>query len=71
MIPNNVVSQVKVRIFIPDELKLSEKSLEALRNLRISHVSFKGCFTLGFRLNDGESCNSGKDNFDYNHEFYP
>ena len=69
IIGNLAVRQVEGSMTVPNLKKIA--SFEDLRQFRITQMESYSTLTLGFRLNDGESCNSGKDNFDYNHEFYP
>ena len=59
-------------VSIPDFKKLSNMSLQELKKLTITKVQWNAYFrTLGFTLNDSQSCKAGNENPNYSHIFDP
>ena len=71
IIPLNVVNLVSSTMSFPDEQKLAGKSFKELCNLAFQKVQWCGNATLGFVLNDGQSCKAGKEDFNESHTFNP
>ena len=71
IIPKEVVNEVISTVTVPDVRKLGEKCLEEIRNLTIIQVQWHYHATLGFTLNDAQSCKAGSYNFDECYSFDP
>ncbi len=56
---------------VPDMATLANLTWEELRQLQIAWVGWYGIETVGFRLNDGQSCKAGAEQFGYSYNFDP
>ena len=70
MIGKTLYEPVTGKIVFPDIKQLEKKTLEELKQLRITKIStYNAAFvTCGFTLSDGQSCRAGKD-YDFSNHY--
>ena len=72
IIPKRLIKYVYGTVTVPNIPTLGVKNFEKLRNLTIEKVQWEDIFTLGFTLNDGQSCKVGNHyDFKLSHTFDP
>ena len=73
MIGTDGAKNVKNTVKLPDILKLESKNSQELINMSITQVEWNDNHSIGFTLNDGQSCKAkaGPNSFPYRYTFDP
>ena len=56
---NNAIEYITGHVMVPDQARFVDKTLEEIKDLRISQVQWYANRTLGFTLTDEQSCKTG------------